>query len=192
VALVTLFTDASYNHRLRRGTWAAWAKCNGVTMRRSGILRDEMFGSTHAELAAVANGLVAVKQTFGPDNGSKIIIQSDCLNGLTSIRNGTKKTDPASNIASFVNDYAKTQGWELDLRHVKGHRAATTPRNAVNTACDVECRRQMGLLLEQLGEATKTKPPRKHKAADNVVVLHPRKGLEQINAEITAREATNG
>jgi ribonuclease HI len=191
MALVTLFTDASYSQRLRRGTWAAWAKCNGVTMRRSGILRDEMSGSTHAEVAAIANGLVAVKQAFG-DVVDKVIVQSDSLNGLVVIRNRSEKNNPISHIAVFIRNFAQNNNWELDLRHVKAHKGNATPRNAVNTACDVECRRQMGLLLEQLGEATKTKPQRKHKVADNVVVLHPRKGLEQINAEITALEASNG
>ena len=37
----------------------------------------------------------------------------------------------------------------LILRHVKGHEGTKTPRNAVNTWCDKECRIRMGQLIKE-------------------------------------------
>jgi ribonuclease HI len=150
MSLVTMFTDASFSAKYKRGTWAAWAKMNGDTMRRSGILKEKLPSAEVAELCAIANGLVALRLSYGLEVGPNIIIQTDCKNAIGRIQGTTKRNDTTDKIVAYIQDYAKLQGWNLDLRHVKGHKGTATRRNAVNTFCDQECRRQMGLLLSQL------------------------------------------
>ena len=150
MSLVTMFTDASFSNRHRRGTWAAWAKMNGNTMRRSGILKDSVQSPEVAELCAIANGLVALHQQWAEEVGHKIIIQTDCKNAIHRIQGVAKPNKHTAKAVAFIKGYAQKRGWELEFRHVKGHKGTATPRNAVNTFCDAECRRQMGILLAQL------------------------------------------
>ena len=149
MALVTLFTDASFSHKHNRGTWAARAKHKGATMRRSGIIKATLPNSDVAELSAIANGLVCVKQTWA-EAGSKIIIQTDSRNAINAINGGKYGFAAMEPILAFIKNFVLDMGWTLDLRHVKGHKGTATRRNAVNTFCDAECRRQMALLLSQL------------------------------------------
>ena len=164
MALITMFTDASFSRKHNRGTWAAWAKMNGTVMRRSGILRDAIFAPEIAELSAIANGLVALRQQWGDTVGPKVIIQTDCKNAIDRICRKAKENEHTERLVVFILEYATQHKLLLDLRHVKAHKGTATPRNAVNTFCDEECKRQMGLLLEQLRQ------PQLHLAIDNTKV----------------------
>ena len=147
--LVTLFTDASFNRALGRGVWAAWAKADGKTIRYSGALREPMSDIAECELAAIGNGLAAVKAKFAPPFGSKIIVATDSAEAIASLRSRNHPRVKCRFLTNYIHALAQAEGWTLDIRHVKGHRGAATPRNAVNTWCDKECRRLMGLLLKQ-------------------------------------------
>jgi len=148
--LVTLFTDASVKFEIARATWACWAKADGVTHRYSGIIRNTINQSGDAELCAIANGLFVVIRRFAPPIKSKIIIQTDSDEAIYAIKSG-KHTRPYTKLL-LNNIYSTLQKHDLycDLRHVKGHKGTATPRNAVNTWCDVECRRQMQILLDEI------------------------------------------
>jgi|HubBroStandDraft_2_1064218.scaffolds.fasta_scaffold56532_3 ribonuclease HI len=150
MALVTMFTDASFTRKHNRGTWAAWAKMNGETMRRSGILKATLTRPELAELCAIANGLVALRLCWAEAVGPRVIIQTDCKGAIDRITGMAKSSTDTDKIVLYIRNYVKAQGWSLDLRHVKGHKGMATPRNAVNTFCDEECRRQMGILLRSL------------------------------------------
>ena len=147
--LVTLFTDASFNRALGRGVWAAWAKANGKTIRHSGAIKEPMPDIAESELAAIANGLFAAKKKFEPPFGSKIIVATDSAEAIASLCNRNHPRVKARFLTNYIHALAQEQGWTLDIRHVKGHKGTQTPRNAVNTWCDKECRRLMGLLLKQ-------------------------------------------
>ena len=147
--LVTLFTDASFNRALGRGVWAAWAKADGKTIRYSGPLLEPMPDIAECELAAIGNGLAAVKAKFAPPFGSKIIVATDSAEAIASLRSRNHPRVKCRFLTNYIHALAQAEGWTLDIRHVKGHRGAATPRNAVNTWCDKECRRVMGLLLKQ-------------------------------------------
>ena len=145
--LVTLFTDASFNCALARGVWAAWAKANGRTIRYSGALKDKVPDIAEAELAAIANGLHIVKAQFGPPAGSRIIVASDSMEAITSLQRRNHPRITCRQITNYIHALSREQDWTLDIRHVQGHKGNKSPRHAVNTWCDKECRRLMGLLL---------------------------------------------
>ena len=147
--LVTLFTDASFNRALSRGVWAAWAKADGKTIRYSGALKDKVPDIAEAELAAIANGLYAVKAKFEPPTSSRIIVASDSMEAITSLRLRNHPRITCRQITNYIHALSREQDWTLDIRHVQGHKGDKTPRHAVNTWCDKECRRLMGLLLKQ-------------------------------------------
>jgi hypothetical protein len=145
--LITMFTDCSYNRQLRRATWAAWAKADGVTIRVSGVLRAKVDQSGDGEIAAIANGLAAVKRAFAPPHGSKIIAQTDSTEAIHALRCGNHVRSFSQAAVQYALAFVSDNGWRLELRHVKGHCGAKTPRHAVNTWCDKECSRLMGKLL---------------------------------------------
>jgi ribonuclease HI len=156
--LVTLFTDASFNRQMARGVWAAWAKADGQTIRYSGAIKGSMPDIAECELAAIANGLFAAKAKFAPPFGSKIIIATDSAEAIASIKNRNHPRVKCRFLTNYIHALAQEQSWTLDIRHVKGRRGAATPRNAVNTWCDKECRRLMGLLLASSKTETATQP----------------------------------
>lgn len=146
--LVTMFTDATFNLRLRRGAWAAWAKANGKTIRYSGLIKEPILDIAEGELSAIANGLYAVMKKFEPEQGSRIIIATDSMEAIAALRNRNHPRVKCRILTNYVHGLAIAKGWSLDIRHVKGHKGDATPRNAVNTWCDKECRRLMGELLK--------------------------------------------
>ncbi len=146
--LITMFTDSSFNRKLNRATWAAWFKCDGKTLRYSGIVKQSVSQSGDGELAAIANGLKAIKLKLAPPAGSRIIAQTDSVEAIHAIRSGNHIRLYSNQATKYILEIVKTEAWRLDLRHVKGHKGTQTPRNAVNSWCDVECRRLMGQLIE--------------------------------------------
>lgn len=148
--LVTMFTDASWNSKHRRGTWAMWAKLNGHTIRYSGIIKSPMPQSGTAELSAIANGLFVVKSRFDPCPDSLIIVQTDSAESIAALQIGSHNRRQDLELVQYINKMIMDNGWRLDVRHVKAHKGTATRRNAVNTWCDKECRFRMGELLSSL------------------------------------------
>jgi hypothetical protein len=149
--VVTLFTDAGLKDSL--GTWAAWAKyaTGYATMRASGVITIPCFNSNFAELCSVANGLYCAIRFFEPPRRTRIIIQCDNTNALAMIASPTvdgRYHDPHKVIRDLKNKFNLI----LVPRHVGAHRGTDTPRNAVNTWCDRECRRQRNQHLRQQQE----------------------------------------
>jgi len=143
--LITMFTDAGFDHQLKLGVWAAWAKADGVAMRRSGVLRSDIPNVDVAELQAIANGLACIVPAMAPPAGSKIIAQTDSLNAIRAIKR-TAYCKPASfsrveNMLTVITKFTTGANLVVEWRHVRAHQGTGTPRNAVNEWCDGECRR---------------------------------------------------
>ena len=147
--LVTMFTDASWNRATLIGVWSMWAKLDGNTIRYSGILRNKMPQIGTAELSAIANGLFCIKRKFQCEENTKIIAQTDSLEAISAINSNNHPRPEDNALALHIKEFVKTNGWRLELRHVKGHKGTATRRNAVNTWCDRECKRQMGIALRE-------------------------------------------
>jgi ribonuclease HI len=144
--LITLFTDASYCSRSRVGAYAAWAKADGRTVRHSGVLKQTVENSSLAETMALVNGICVALAAMRPPAASKIIAQTDCLAAIHALSGMLRKTRTIRQYESIVAAYrakVAAAGIVVEFRHVAGHKGTATPRNAVNTWCDEECRRLM-------------------------------------------------
>ena len=144
--LITLFTDASYCSRSRVGAYAAWAKADGRTVRHSGVLKQTVENSSLAETMALVNGICVALAAMRPPAESKIIAQTDCLAAIHALSGMLRKTRTIRQYESIVAAYREkvaAAGIVVEFRHVAGHKGTVTPRNAVNTWCDGECRRLM-------------------------------------------------
>lgn len=137
--LITLFTDASWCPNTRVAGWAAWAKCNGGTMRQSGAMKSLVESSELAEVMAAANGLHQVVRHFGPTPGTTVLVQLDCLGAMRALESGEKWPQ-------VVHEWERLRiGSELRLkyRHVKAHQGGKTPRSWVNGWADREAKAHM-------------------------------------------------
>jgi hypothetical protein len=146
--LITLFTDASHCMRTHVAAYAAWAKADGRTVRRAGVLREPVADSTIAETQALVNGLCFVLAALQPGTGSKIIAQTDCLAAIAALTGKLRKPKAVARFASVTavyNTRIALSGVAVEFRHVTAHKGVITTRNAVNTWCDKECRKLMRL-----------------------------------------------
>jgi ribonuclease HI len=155
--LITLFTDAGFCPDRKIGTWAAWAKCNGVTSMVSGALRGNVEGSDIAEMRALVNGVCAVLARIKPPRGSRIIAQTDCQSAINAmLGTGYKKKQAKHRVRHATDEMRKrltAAGVQIKYRHVPGHLGMATPRNAVNTWCDRECTRLLRQARAELEKA---------------------------------------
>jgi ribonuclease HI len=145
--LITLFTDISLDQRRGIGVYAVWAKESGRTFRESGRFKEPVSDSNYAETAAIINGLYLVIKHFQPEPGSKIIAQSDSTNALYILKDNRPGAwvTQAQHLVERRDAILAGRGIEVDYRHVQGHKGTRTPRHAVNTWCDRECRRLLRL-----------------------------------------------
>jgi hypothetical protein len=146
--LITLFTDASHCSRTHVAAYAVWAKADGRTVRRAGVLKEPVPDSSMAEAQAIVNGLCFALAALSPPPDSKIIAQSDCQSAIAALTGTLRKQRSVARYAqvkiAFETRVAST-GITVEFRHVSAHKGVVTPRNAVNTWCDKECRKLMRL-----------------------------------------------
>jgi ribonuclease HI len=144
--LITLFTDASYCSRSRVAAYAAWAKADGRTVRHSGVIKQPVPNSSLAETMALVNGIHLAIAAMRPPAASKIIAQTDCLAAIQALSGLLRRARAIRQYEAVVAAYREkvaASGIAVEFRHVGGHQGTVTPRNAVNTWCDGECRRLM-------------------------------------------------
>lgn len=105
--LITLFTDASYCSRTKIAAYAAWAKVDGRTLRRSGVLKQPAANSTLAETMALVNGIHLVIAELRPPPSSRIIAQTDCLTAIEALTANMPRLLPPIAAGSM----RRTSGW---------------------------------------------------------------------------------
>jgi hypothetical protein len=149
--LITLFTDASHCAKTHVAAYAAWAKTDGRTVRRAGVLKEPVPDSSVAEAQALVNGLCFALAVLKPGVDSRIIAQTDCLTAIAALTGQLRKQKSMARFAPVTAAYQTriaSTGIVVEFRHVTAHKGVATPRNAVNTWCDTECRKLMRLARE--------------------------------------------
>jgi ribonuclease HI len=150
--IITLFADASFDATRKIGTWAAWAKCDGATMRAGGVFKTPIDNSTTAELGAIANGLHLAIAEFDPSAGALVVIESDNITALALASGDTQIVKPKTvrrmgrQIHAMRDSIAAIVGarrLRVRTKHVRGHRGVGDPRSAVNTWCDRMCHQHL-------------------------------------------------
>lgn len=151
--LITLFTDASHCTKTHVAAYAAWAKADSRTVRRAGVLKERVRDSSLAETQALVNGLCFAMAALKPTPASKIIAQTDCLTAIEALTGRLRKQKSVARFASVTAAYQTriaSTGIAVEFRHVSAHKGVVTPRNAVNTWCDRECRKLMRMAREAI------------------------------------------
>jgi ribonuclease HI len=135
-----MFTDVSFCSETNIGAYAVWAKAEGRTLRYASMFKRPVQNVNVAEAYALINGVVITLRSIKPGPGSKIIAQTDSLNAISAL---TKRIRLAaySGLAEMMVTKLAEYNTRIEYRHVTAHHGTQTPRHAVNTWCDKECRR---------------------------------------------------
>lgn len=153
--LVSLFTDASYNHNTQRGGWGAWARGSKGRVYNGGPFFHECSDPAEAELLAIAEGLKMCIRGGLIMYGYGILIQTDNMRVAhmmpiwSPARNTTATQSRRSKIPQprneyereamyYIHDIEKKYGLRIMGRWIKGHnhKKAQTKRSWINELVD--------------------------------------------------------
>jgi ribonuclease HI len=193
---VTIFADASHDHRARIAGWGAWIKADGQPSITCGAAMKGRIGTTsEAELCALANALTVARLRAVLAPGHVVMLQSDCVDALAIIRNRIaavedrpvtggvtvvpgKKKRKLSNIHSAAIAVIEGIVVSLDItlitRHVRGHRRGDG-RQWVNGEVDRIARKAM----RERRDALQPEPASRPTAAERTAAVQgqpPRSG----------------
>lgn len=163
MALVTVFTDASYCPQTQIGGWGAWYK--GDDMKAGQLVGGHIRyagSSNEAELKAIVNALKILTEINVIKPTDAVMLQSDsewalqCSLTLVGVRQKAKEhvipplrnefTPNAATKDLLVNleEIIRMNGLRLFVRHVKGHQGpGSTGRGWVNEACNAVALKHM-------------------------------------------------
>lgn len=159
--MLTLFVDASFSHQQGKAGWGAWAIHDSWDRGRT--FGAKMFGitnNTSAELIALGEAvrMLQERQWWPRD---VVMLQSDshhALSALSANLPNTRTKNHRKDSVAFSNKSPTllpkeeeairviklaTFGFQVYLRHIKGHTGVNKGRNWVNQQCDRIARQYM-------------------------------------------------
>jgi ribonuclease HI len=160
---VTIFADASHDHRARVAGWGAWIKADGRSSITCGAaMKGTVASATEAELCALANALTVARLRGVLSRRSVVMMQSDCLVALAILRGkipdvedrpalGGLAVDPIRRMkltkvhlaaVDVVREIVTALEISIVTRHVRAHQPGGG-RQWVNAAVDQIARQAM-------------------------------------------------
>lgn len=148
---LTVFADASFDHRSGIAAFAGWFRADGCVHKISKVSERRFASSNEAELVALcATVLVALRRQRSFGDGDFVVAKSDCIYAVEHLKNRTGgTTETERRMVARVHDILKGHGLKFYVRHVKGHTTLSEPRFYVNRWCDEEARRLMRQAVRQ-------------------------------------------
>ena len=148
---LTVFADASFDHRSGIAAFAGWFRAAERVHKISKVSERRFASSNEAELVALcATVLVALRRQRSFGDGDFVVAKSDCTYAVEHLKNrngGTTETE--RRMVARVHDRLNAHGLRFYVRHVKGHTTLSEPRFYVNRWCDEEARRLMRQAVRQ-------------------------------------------
>ncbi len=148
---LTVFADASFDHKSGIAAFAGWFRAAGRIHRISKVSKRRFASSNEAELVALcAAVLVALRRQQCFCDGDFVVAKSDCTYAVEHLMNrngGTTETE--RRMVGRIHDILKAHGLRFYVRHVKGHTTLAEPRYYVNRWCDEEARRLLREAVKQ-------------------------------------------
>lgn len=166
---ITICSDAGHKNYFHKGigTWACYIRTPTKTIKQSGVIKQSVKGSTHAEQYGIANALFLADKAEDLSQ-YRLIIYCDnkfALRDDWKITHTPKSKYYAKQVEQkeFFDTYIKPyldKASSYEMRHVKGHQEqenwATGARNFMNDWCDTEAKRLMKLALRARWEEVKS------------------------------------
>jgi ribonuclease HI len=142
---LTVFADASFDHKSGIAVFAGWFRADGRVHKISKVSERRFASSNEAELVALcAAVLVALGHQRSFNDGDFVVAKSDCTYAVEHLKNKNGgATETKRRMVARVHEILKAHGLRFYVRHVKGHTTLAEPRFYVNRWCDEEARRLM-------------------------------------------------
>lgn len=157
----TINTDASHDPHTKTGGWACWIKSNHYKLQASGAFPKPVANSSVAELKAIGEALLQLDMLISSQeylrheaaNGILLYINTDSKFAIQAI-NGNIKRSKHLEIIRYIRSL--TDGYVVDMRHVKAHTTNKDARSYVNSWCDKAAKEQVRKKMERInGRRTK-------------------------------------
>lgn len=134
--LISLFTDASFQHTTLIGGWGFWARKDNVRAWGKGKFKRPLVNSFEAEMCAIANSIVELERRQILLRDCHVLIQTDNQQAVNVFMKDHKCSSPiAVEAKSLVINHAKHNQWSFTLRWIKGH-SSGAPRQWANNFAD--------------------------------------------------------
>lgn len=147
--LVTINTDASHCSFTKDASYAFMVCCNAGVFKKSGRFSKKVDNAMFAELMCIANALHFTRNHPDLWGISKIIINTDCLNGIDMILRETKMTKKNKKyrqvrgvITKYIGKYKGSEKIPVQFKHVKSHTNKTDGRSKANDWCDKQAKKE--------------------------------------------------
>lgn len=146
--LVTINTDASFNHENKFGGFAFWIKSSAFKIQKAGYFKDTCLNPTEAEMKCIINALHVLLSSH--NTVTRIIINTDSLNSIHIINNDRININKYGlhfgdklrrKFIKIQKSYHRTLN--IQLRHVKAHSNVNDARSYVNEWCDKHAKAYM-------------------------------------------------
>lgn len=148
--IVSVFSDASFDGKLKVAGWGGWAKSDRGTEVSGGPFNKYVPTVGDAEYMAMVNTIWMAANTKILWEGTRVIAQTDNMTVVTMITRFVEGEGHCSFDTGPLQELIDKIGFTLEVRHVKGHvkGAARAKRHHVNNRVD-------GIAKEGLREARK-------------------------------------
>ncbi len=153
---ITVCTDAGHkkSHKQSVAVWATYIRSPSQTTHASGIIKQSVKGSSHAELYALANALHIIGRNYDLSK-YRLIVYSDNMYAIRNHIDGTlgrTKEDFMDTYNKFIKPQI-SKAKQFEARHVKGHlpRSQWGPSPArfyMQNWCDEEVHRVMKVAMK--------------------------------------------
>lgn len=141
----TINTDASFDPATGTAAWAFWIRSKDHLIKDSGLFPRKVDNSSVAELLALEKALRRVDREVFTRRTVKLYINTDSKWVIDALQGKVKNSKQLMLIKAVLHS---TQGYELELRHVKAHTHTNTARHWVNDWCDKQAKK---ILRTELG-----------------------------------------
>lgn len=141
--LVTVITDASYDHETRAGGFGYWAVSERQRHSAGGPFRSLARNNNVAEMMAIINGvhLAFVHEVALP--GDAILAQTDCQAAILAFEGKRLLQEDERIIVDGLKTLLQIRNATVRFKHVKGHTSGKEPRLWVNNHCDALAKKGM-------------------------------------------------
>ncbi len=144
MGFITVFSDASFDHKTKASGYAAWFRDDFQHIHRiSGGHAELVDSSSEAECVALCIAIVSAIRILQHQPGDIISLQSDCIHALKVLQGEVKATMIELQFSAWARVAWLEAGLSLKPKHIKAHTGLTDRRSYVNTFCDEESRRRM-------------------------------------------------
>jgi hypothetical protein len=159
----TINTDASHHPETRVAAWACWIKSTHYKIQDAGLLPGVVPNSSVAEIMAVEQALRLLDYLIHSEpflraqldgEGIKLYINTDSLWTLQALNGNVRRS---KHVAIARRIRSLTEGYTIEVRHVKAHTKIRDARSWVNDWCDKAAKKIVRTKVKELNGGTTEK-----------------------------------